>query len=481
MTTIKEKRLQIILVIVGVFLISIFGLQLYAKHKVGKLIDEKLPENITLTYDDLDLNIFTGTLQLEGANCEIVKLESQKTESFITAETFEVSGFSYWSLWKHERFQADNLSTENAQITMFKKESDEVQFSINKMSFKLYDVKTDKALLQNKIPFEYKSIDISLDDLYLNLSRFEHLNVAHVLFNNKNVTFEDLSIASKYDKETLSKRLTQERDHVKFTVPSGDFQDFEIATVNDSFSVSATRFNINNGDLHLFRNKLLPDDFTVKTLYGSRLQNLPIKLNVESFFIKNTNVFYSEKVDLDIDPVSISFEHLDAEIKNLSNTNKQKTIIDVTAKLMGKAPLQFHWDFNTSDPSDVFNASAILKDLEASTINPFLESQANVRALGRIHEMYFTFYGNDFNSKGEMKMKYEDFKFTILNEDQLGINKTLSALVNILTNDGSKTDANGYRYGSIAVERDRTKSFFNYLWLNTKDGLKNTVVGNGKK
>ena len=119
--------------------------------------------------------------------------------------------------------------------------------------------------------------------------------------------------------------------------------------------------------------------------------------------------------------------------------------------------------------------------MEAETINPFLESQANVRALGRIHEMYFTIHGNDFESTGEMKMKYENFKFSILDEDQLGINKTLSTLVNILTNDGSKTDANGYRYGDIVVERDRTKSFFNYLWLNTKDGLKNTVVGNGKK
>ncbi|SFB84525.1 protein of unknown function [Algibacter lectus] len=479
--TIHKKWPQVLLGVAIILLLCLLGLQVYGKYALTEAISDKTPKNVKLTYDDLDINILLGSVEFHNLNLKTLNEITEKIEILATAEFLKITDVAYWPLYKDKRFEADNIEVKNAKITTYKEDTDDVHFSVDELSFNISDVKTDKEMLQNKIPFNYETLDAELQELYLDLSRFEALKVASLSFKENNLKFEDLSIASKYDKEALSKRLTVERDYVDFKVPQGNFEALELGTAKDSFAVSVERFNLNNSELHLYRNKLIADDFTVKTLYGTRLESLPIKLNIESFFIKNANVFYSEKVDLDIDPVSISFEDLDAEMNNVSNTNTEKTDIKVQAKLMGKAPILFNWDFNTKDAADSFNASAVLTDLEAETINPFLESQANVRALGRIHEMYFTIHGNNFKSTGDMKMKYEDFKFSILDEDQLGINKTLSALVNILTNDGSKTDANGYRYGDIAVERDRTKSFFNYLWLNTKDGLKNTVVGNGKK
>ena len=479
--TIHKKWPQVLLGVAIILLLCLLGLQVYGKYALTEAINEKTPENVELSYDDLDINILLGSVEFHNLNLKTLNEITEKIEVLATTEFLKITDVAYWPLWNDKGFEADNIEMKNANITLYKEDADDIHFSVNELSFNISDVKTDKEMLQNKIPFNYETLDVELQELYLDLSRFEELKVASLSFEENNLEFENLSITSKYNKEALSKRLTVERDYVDFKVPQGNFEALELGTVKDSFTISVKHFNLNNSELNLYRNKLIADDFTVKTLYGTRLENLPIKLNIESFFIKNANVFYSEKIDLDIDPVSISFEDLDAEINNISNTNTQKTDIKVEAKLMGKAPILFNWDFNTKDAADSFNASAILTDLEAETINPFLESQANVRALGRIHEMYFTIHGNDFESTGEMKMKYENFKFSILDEDQLGINKTLSALVNILTNDGSKTDANGYRYGDIAVERDRTKSFFNYLWLNTKDGLKNTVVGNGKK
>ncbi len=49
--------------------------------------------------------------------------------------------------------------------------------------------------------------------------------------------------------------------------------------------------------------------------------------------------------------------------------------------------------------------------------------------------MYFTFYGDINESKGEMKMKYEDFKFKILRKNSFKINKVLTAIGNIFVND----------------------------------------------
>jgi len=78
-------------------------------------------------------------------------------------------------------------------------------------------------------------------------------------------------------------------------------------------------------------------------------------------------------------------------------------------------------------------------------------------------------------------MRYEDFEFSVLKKNRLGVNKLLTFLGNLFINDGSKSDEDGFRYGDIEVERDPTKSFFNYLWMNVKEGMVNTMVGKGKK
>lgn len=477
----KNKLLWILLGVVGAFLIVILGLQRYGKHLISDRLSKELPENLELTYEDFDLNILFGNVVFNDLKLKSIDLKTDKLHAEINLNNLKINDIAYWSLWKDKLFSTDAITVQDADVVVYKKDAKAVKFSVNDVSFELSEFKTDALRLQNKIPFTYTELDASLTDLYLDLSRFEILKVASVLYKDNTLKFEDLAIDSKYDKAELSKKLTIERDYVDFKVSNGTSKEFIVNTVKDSFQVSANSFSLNTSELHLFRDKRLPDDSHKKLLYSAKLRNLPLQLDIETFFMENLNVYYSEKVDEAIDPVSIAFENLDAKIYNLSNMNNKNTQIEATTKLMGEAPLEFKWDFNVLDTTDVFNASAVLKDLDAVTINPFIESQANARALGEIHEMYFTIHGNDFKSTGDMKMKYEDFKFSILDEDQLRINKTLTALVNIFTNDGSKTDENGYRFGGIEVERDKTKSFFNYLWLNTKDGLKNTVIGNGKK
>lgn len=95
--------------------------------------------------------------------------------------------------------------------------------------------------------------------------------------------------------------------------------------------------------------------------------------------------------------------------------------------------------------------------------------------------MYFTISGDAISSTGDIKMKYEDFEFAVLKKDRLGVNKFLTFLGNLFINDGSNSDAAGFRYGHIEATRDPTKSFFNYLWLNVQDGMVNTMLGKGKK
>ena len=148
---------------------------------------------------------------------------------------------------------------------------------------------------------------------------------------------------------------------------------------------------------------------------------------------------------------------------------------------MGAAPIKVDWTFYTKNEVDLFKASGVIKNFETTAINSFLEPNLRAKAKGTINELYFTFSGDSYVSNGDMKMKYQDFEFLILKKDRLGVSKILTAIGNLFTNDGSNTDDNGYRYGAISVNRDATKSFFNYLWINVQDGIISTLTGNGKK
>ncbi|MDO1512796.1 hypothetical protein Q2T41_09035 [Maribacter confluentis] len=95
--------------------------------------------------------------------------------------------------------------------------------------------------------------------------------------------------------------------------------------------------------------------------------------------------------------------------------------------------------------------------------------------------MYFTISGDDYTANGDIKMNYEDFKFQVLDKERKGVKKILSFIGNLFINDGSKADEDGFRYGTISTERVQHKSFFNYLWINLKDGLLDVLTGSGKK
>jgi len=235
--------------------------------------------------------------------------------------------------------------------------------------------------------------------------------------------------------------------------------------------------------LEIYRDKLLPDDKAVKQFYGQALRELPIDVEIPDLKISNSSVIYEELVDNNLPAGKIWFNELDGKIVGLTNHSKDSapTSIAITSKFMNDAHVNLRWSFNVSDSKDVFKSSGSIKGFHSINANSFLRPNLNVEAEGDIDQLYFTVEGNATNSRGDMKMKYHDFKFKVLKKDGLGVNKLLTAIGSIFINDGSKADSEGFRHGEINVERDRTKSFFNYLWANIKDGILSTITGDGKK
>ncbi len=81
-----------------------------------------------------------------------------------------------------------------------------------------------------------------------------------------------------------------------------------------------------------------------------------------------------------------------------------------------------------------------------------------------------------------MRLNYDNFKVDILNADGKKKNKVLSALANLFIVKHSNRAEDGFRESNKeGIERDHTKSIFNYIWISIKSGLVSVLTGDGKK
>jgi hypothetical protein len=106
--------------------------------------------------------------------------------------------------------------------------------------------------------------------------------------------------------------------------------------------------------------------------------------------------------------------------------------------------------------------------ISSEGINQFMEPALNIKAEGGIRDMRFNFAGNSQSSTGDMKLIYTNFKVEVLQKDGEEKNKFLSALANLIVNNDAASEEKEQK--NIKTKRTQTKSFWNYLWKNVRNG-----------
>lgn len=513
----KKTKKTIIVYLVCILILGAFGciaLQSFIENKIKKTLSEDLPPTIQLAYENLDFSLLSKNIALK--NIQAVFIESSDTIAIATIKNLCIRNISYGKiLWdgnlEVDNFIIDSLNTtyyvnkevkekspnkrkkqfkktiriENVEIKNSNFESkiirtDSTVSKIDDINISLKDCKINKETLASKIPFVYDSYTIESGKVFFNSSKYEAIKIGS-LHIDKNASIHGFSLKTKYDRKEFEKKLHKERDYIDLKIPDIEIEGLDFNFQKDSLCVEIISGKFKKLDLAMYRNKLLPDDLVRKPMFLETLYNMPLKITIPEIKLEDGSISYSELVKENTKAGEIFFTDINSTITNLSNTNDKEIVFVNKAKLMGTSPIDLEWSFYKKEKHNLFRAYGVIKDFDTKNINSFLKSNLRAEARGTISELYFTISGDDYTASGDMKMKYTDFGFVVLKKDRLGVNKLLTAIGNIFTNDGSKTDENGYRYGEIKVERNPTKSFFNYLWINVKDGILSTFTSNGKK
>ncbi|ASV30766.1 DUF748 domain-containing protein [Maribacter cobaltidurans] len=506
--------------------VTIFSLGLYflaqwqMKKAVVEFLERKVPNHIQYSFDQIDINLVNGDLKFGNTNVNSTGRQTSSCEIIIQTDEILVKGFSYWRFFSKNQIHArkielvrpslnfktcpkdtTNISQANKPINLLKPISvdkivfrkgkveiadssgDENLLKVETIDFSMKDVSTDATQIKEYIPFKFEDYDLSFSNVSGPSGEYEEFFIGNYSMDSTSIEILDFKFNTKYSKQELSEKIRYERDHLDLKIPSIRINRHNLDVVDETLFLNFDTIDVQEPKFDVYRDKELLENQTRRPLYAELIRRLPVKLRIAKVAIHEGYLAYEENAPNNARPGILTFEDLGVTVTNFSNMQENTDMVNIkiNSAFMGSGMFTLDWKFNVFDQKDEFIVSGGLSNLETSNLNDFLIPNARLRAEGTIDQMYFTISGGEYTAQGDIKMNYEDFKLQLLDKERDHVKKIISFLGNLFINDGSRADEDGYRYGTIEVERNRNKSFFNYLWIGLEDGLIDVITGSGKK
>lgn len=498
----KSKKIAVgILIAIGLLAVSLLILNNYLEKRIKTGLEESL-KNINATYDKVDVKLL-------NRKAEVINPYFKIEDKTLKVDTIEVNNIQIWEFITNKNVIVGNLSISQPVVKFYnlpgrkadtsskKKSSFKNKILIKKVkvtggSFQIFEkdssqhrlytklravkmemVRISSRTLDNAVPFDYDLILLNADSVFYDLDRQHELAAGKFKIDNNEVQVKDFRILPKFSKSGHQKTISVEKDRYDLQIDSISMSHFRWSKHNDTLNIQNPFTLISGANFSIYRDKLQPDDTSIKPMYSQMIRNLPVKLQLDSVQVENAYIRYEENIHADRETGVVDFSNLNAKIANITNMGLERedfprTTIDVTADFMKVAPLQVNWDFNINNINDRFQISGDMGRLGAEQMNKFLKPAMNVEANGEIVNMFFTFSGNDIKATGDMRLQYNDFKVEVLRKDGKRKNKIISALANLIVKNNAMDEKAEYK--DISYTRDRTKSFWNYLWNLIKNG-----------
>ena len=485
----KTKKLFLIIVAVaaGVIILN-FLLNLYVKQKAEAELSSLEPP---VNYNDLKVNVLTN-------NFSLTEVETRQKTFSLTAKKVQLSGLSYYGFLFEDKVDINELRLEEPNIsyipqdrvpedTAQKRHFEVRSFLLKNGKFSRRDSDTTEADLFLSFPeaelkgiknindLDFSSYNVKLDSVFLKMNTEHAIQIKNAEAEDGRVEISDLKIVPFYSKREFDQKIPYEKDRISLQVENISMQDFEFKKVRDTLLLTDSKITVSNAFLELYRNKLVTDDDRRKSLYSELLRKAPVKLNFKEVLVENSEIIYEEQVQQSRPPAVIRFTDVSAEIMNLNNLISEdlpQPKITARANFMRGTPVNLSWTFPVFDPANSFNISGSFGTLEGEALDPFLVPALDLQARGQINSIKFNFYGNENVLSGDFIMDYKDLKVELLKDNGSEKRSFFSAIANLFVDNKGKPQAQDKK---IEVERNKQRSFWNYVWLGLRKGFMNTV------
>lgn len=502
----------------------IVSLILYAnktiENKIENFLAHRLPDIVFQKNEGITLNTFEGTITIKKPIIEIKNKSNGNIHTYVSLETLIIEDVSYWDYLfksqiriediklkspnivyfkdKYEKNSApdstkgfiklykpiliDELSIDNATFHIYDSKKDSLVLYVENATIEIDDIEINREIIKRRLPVSFDDFEAEADAIFVKTSPFENLSTSRFKLKNNKATINGIELKTKFSRRALSNSISKERDHFNLKIETLKCEGIAFGFNKRNLYVTSREVSIHQPHFEIFRDKLITDDVSTKKMYSEAIRTIPFDLTIDSVLIHDAYIKYTEKVTVDNNGGSIDFSKLYANINNVSNTYKSpnKTTLDITGVFMEATPFKVDWAFDVNNKSDSFVFAMDMDKLELSKINAFTEPNLKVKLEGQTKKIFFTIDGNNIRSTIDLKMDYDDLKISVLSKNGKKENWLLSTVANLFVSKTSKEEPDHFRAAEADIERDKTKSIFNFIWLNVKQGLLKSITGDGE-
>ena len=335
------------------------------------------------------------------------------------------------------------------------------------------------SLIHTMSSIHYQDFTLKLQDINYRAPKYYDISLDSVVATPKEIKLNAFTMKPRMSRAAMVKSFTYADDIYNVKFASAKVSNYKWHLDEQQiFNFNTQNVIVSGVDATIFRDKTPPHNPSIKPMFSKLLRDIKFGLNIQQLKIANSKLLYEETDEKALAPGQLSFTKFNATINNIASGYQAKklpdTTIDIGATFMNNAPLQIQWNFNILDPNDRFNISGNIHHFSAEAMRSFLHPYVRASTEGIIDKVSFNFYGNNSVSKGSFAIEYKDLKVTLYRKDGKKKRKLLSGLASIFIHKNTKGELKEVTLKN--VERNQDKSFFNYLWLNVLQGLKQTIL-----
>ncbi|MGO3689111.1 MAG: hypothetical protein ACTJF0_01510 [Psychroflexus halocasei] len=306
-----------------------------------------------------------------------------------------------------------------------------------------------------------------MDELHFRLDKIQDLSVYNFDYVNDDFDIDSLSIDSDYTKENYISQLSKEKDLITMKSYGLHFNNFSFNVTSEKLSQIAFKsINIDSSQTLIYRDKTIADDKSIKKTYGQKLQNLDFDLSIDKISVDDSQLTYSEKLNQK-KTSQIVLKDLNVKLNNFHNLENKS---DQHMKLIGSfslspdSELDVGIDYNQFADVETFQLDLNAKNINTKALNQIMKPTMNFGMEGYFEMIKAKMISNN-NAQGVFNLTAKDIELTMYS-DSGREKKIMSFMANKLLNNNISEEIEIEK-----VERNPTKSMWNFIWNYIKSGL----------
>ncbi len=334
-----------------------------------------------------------------------------------------------------------------------------------------------------------KVIEISSEKL----SELLNMDVSfdsYELISGNNLEISGLSIVTPYPQSEYKKHNKYHTDWLSIKIRKIRLDNFDYQRLIENNHFYASSVTIDSAEIDVYRDKTLPNPpFKHKPLWATMLRKVKTELNVDTLFLRNSNVRYFEKSVHSDTAGRVHFEKTFASCYGLTNNpdklrSNPLLVIDMQGNVMGEAEIKAKAIIDLSSENDEFTLTARAGSFDAVHMNRILSGVLPVEITGGLVKgVHVEMKADEYNADGIVELEYADLEFDLFSAEEHSNLKSFLAntAAKVIIHKNNLRSDDRFRVGKIEFERFRDRSIFNYWWKATQTGVVDAMMTDAGK